>query len=156
MITCPVQSYHKLEKYKTPIRQALQFLTQNDLRETAPGRVEIDGDAMFAVVQAYHTDEAAALQYERHDAYIDLQFMLSGKEKILVCDRADVGPVSVPYDAAGDIVFYEDPEREAAAELCICQGQYAVFFPEDCHKTRCNAIVGVCENVKKVIVKIKV
>lgn len=156
MITCPVQSYQKIKKYETAIQQALQFLAQNDLQGAEPGRVEIEGDAMFAVVQAYRTEEAAALQYERHAAYIDLQFMLSGKEKILVCHQEDVGPVSIPYDAAGDIVFYEDPEREAAAELCMCQGQYAVFFPEDCHKTRCNIQDGVCENVKKVIVKIKV
>ena len=156
MITCPAQSYHEIEKYEIPIRQALQFLAEHDLRDTEPGRVEIDGDAMFAVVQAYHTDEAAGLSYERHNVYIALHFMLSGQEKILVCNHAHVVAVYVPYDAAGDIVFYEDPQKEAAAELCICAGEYAVFFPEDCHKTRCNLQAGVCENVKKVIVKIKV
>lgn len=150
------QAEKKLDvKMETDLQNAYQFLRTQNFFVMGSGKVTIDGDRMFAVVQEYDTSDKEELQYESHDKYVDVQYMVSGQEKILICDKGDVGEVSIPYDAEGDIVFYEDPGREPK-ELFLSAGEYAVFWPEDCHKTRCNVLEHEKTPVKKVIVKIKV
>src|SRR5210317_929538 len=83
---------------ETPgFEEALDFL-----RSCPPGqpdgRVEIDGQRVYAIIQSYDTkDEKAAPRFEAHRKYIDIQFLLSGHEtmgwaaadKISVTERYD-------------------------------------------------------------------
>ena len=140
--------------FESDVQKALEYVRQHDLAACEPGRVEIDGDRMFAVVQRYDTAPEAELAFESHDLYADVQCMLAGRERILLCHRSEVGAVSVAYDAAGDITFYRDP-AVVATELALEAGDYAVFMPWDCHKTRCDADGCTGKAVRKVIVKIK-
>lgn len=136
------------------LKQALSILRKTDFSVLKPGKVEIDGNEMFAVVQEYHTSNEDELHYESHEKYADVQYIVAGKEKILVCMKEAVGEVVIPYKEDEDIVFYQDPKTEAK-ELLLSAGEYVVFMPDDCHKTRCNIVKNGNEPVKKVIIKIK-
>ena len=136
------------------LEKALVFLRQNCFEGLPAGRIDIDGNRMFAVLQSYDTRDEDEIQYESHRLYADVQYMISGREKILISDQEHFTAVSVPYDEAADIVFYQEP-RETTASLILNAGRYAVFLPEDCHKTQCSVCTGEAAAVRKVIVKIR-
>ncbi len=156
MILVPSKN-NEVEKqlsYSSKVEKALDFLKKCDISCLTPGRVEIDGDNMFAVYQNYETESPDKINFERHYKYIDVQYIFSGQEMIEVCDVNNVGETCVDYDADGDIEFFEDPDIEPTL-LILSKGEFAVFFPEDCHKTRCNAKENIQQDIKKIIVKIK-
>jgi len=139
------------EKEQERIKKACTFLAGNDLSSFPDGRLDIIGDEIFAVFQSYRTSPAKELSFEAHRKYIDLQYILSGTEKMLVADLAALTHEIVPYGEEDDIVFYEDPP--SFSEIILTDGDYTFFATKDGHKTRCSAGQPGRE-IKKVIVKI--
>ena len=135
----------------TRISLACRFLQETDLATQPEGKVEIQGDNVFAVFQRYHTASAECLEFEAHRKYIDLQYIISGKERILVSPLSELTEISVPYDEGGDILFFKDPQLYQSIDLQ--EGEYVIFEPEDGHKTRCDFVIGGCD-IHKVIIKI--
>ena len=119
--------------------------------ETPDGRYTIDGEQVFALVQSYDTAPATEKQFETHRRHIDIQYIVSGRERIL---HAPFGPLEVetPYDDDRDAVFYRDPA--ASTSILLAAGDFAVFHPHDAHKGGCMA--GGREAVRKVVVKVHV
>lgn len=145
-------------KYGTEFEEKLlfakSFIMGKDFCSMPSGRVEIDGDNIFAFVQHYSTADADSIKFENHRVYADLQCIIAGDEAILVCHRDNGGATAIEYDEAGDIEFFDDPEGPVTT-LRMSAGDCAVFFPEDYHKTRCNIEAGKPRQICKVIVKIK-
>ena len=48
------------------------------------GKYPIDGDAVYALVQSYATRPAAEKKWESHRRYLDVQYVVSGRERITV------------------------------------------------------------------------
>lgn len=140
--------------FENKLVRAHQFLLKTDFGSMPAGRIEIDGNDLFAVVQHYSTDDFQNIRFENHEKYADLQYIVFGEESIFVCHRDDAGSVATPYDAEEDIAFYGDPVS-VPTELRMDAGDCAVFFPEDFHKTRCSIRQGCPVDVCKVIVKIR-
>ena len=140
---------------KAKLKRAFEFIESNDLSNEEPGRIEIDGDEIFANIQHYNTGNEDLINYESHDRYIDVQYMIEGSEKIKVIGRDKIGPVNIPYNSENDITFYNDPQKQGT-ELHMEKGEVAVFFPQDCHKTQCSLVENKPVNNKKVIVKVKI
>jgi YhcH/YjgK/YiaL family protein len=118
---------------------------------TAPGRYLLDGEDLFALVDAYDTGPATDKRFESHLRYIDIQFLASGRERILHAP-ADSLHVETPYDDEKDVAFYLDPP--ASSSFLLLPGDFAVFFPTDGHKPGCMA--GGRDPVRKVVVKVRV
>lgn len=154
MIIQNIQDKNHWQQIQPQLKKTLIWLQNTDLASLPAGRAEIEGDDMFAVVQRYSTADAESIQFESHRAYADVQYLVSGQETILICHSTQIGPVSILYNASEDIVFYKDPTVQPTA-LHLSAGEFAVFFPEDIHKTRCSMVSGKSESVCKVIVKIK-
>lgn len=132
--------------------EAFRFIAKAVAEDLPVGKYELDGDALYASVQAYTTKQVADAKFEGHQRYIDIQYIASGTE---VMQILEIGKATetVPYDDAKDCAFYADPQGEAAQALCHA-GDFAIFFPQDIHKP------GLCRNetpspVKKILVKIK-
>ena len=68
--------------------------------------------------------------YEAHREYIDLQIVVSGKEKILDCDL-DGLTVTQPYAPDCLLGVAKDETREQA--LTMGEGDFAIFYPTDAH-----------------------
>ncbi len=60
------------------------------MRAVALGRHDLDGDDLFALVQEYTTRAADECVWEAHRRYIDVQFVVTGAERMGVArPRAD-------------------------------------------------------------------
>jgi biofilm protein TabA len=117
---------------------------------TPDGRHPIVGDDVFALVSSYDTGPATEKRFESHYVHLDLQLVARGTERILHT-RAEGLEVEVPYDEAGDIVFYAEPG--VSSSLLMREGDLAFFHPGDAHKPGCMA--GGRDAVKKVVVKVR-
>lgn len=118
--------------------------------ETADGRIDIDGDNVFALVQSYDTAPPAEKKYEAHRLYADLQYIAAGTETIHYApfDRLQTAK---PYDPEKDYLLYSDPAVVTA--LHLGPGSFAIFHPADAHKPGC--IDGAICRMKKVVIKIR-
>lgn len=138
--------YYGLDK---KIAAALKFLENNNLSEYKSGRHEIDGDEIFVLVQNYQTKQLSEGKFEAHKKYIDIQFIIEGKEKIGYTHISNLSETT-EYDESKDIVFLEGNGDFVTAE----KNMFVIFFPEDAH------MPGIETNsqgyVKKAVIKIKI
>ena len=129
--------------------QAFAFVEEY-LKEKKPvGKYEILGDSLFAMVQAY--DSKAEAKMEVHDKYIDLQFIVSGEEKMLWARREELAVIT-PFPEGKDTEILEEGNRPAT--LILHAGEFAIFYPNDAHKP--GLAVNTPTPVEKIVVKIKV
>ena len=119
---------------------------------TADGRHDIDGDALYALVQRYRTRSAAGMQLEAHRRYIDVQFIACGREVIHWAPLATLSEVTLPYDTTKDAGLFALPA--ATVPLRLVAGQFAILFPDDAHAPCC--AWDEPEDVLKVVVKVAV
>ena len=129
---------------------AFEFLKRRDLGSMPAGEVEL-GDGVRASIQEYNTIDPASASFETHDKFFDIQYIVNGKENILVCSRENLIDKS-EYNEESDITLYIDPENSSA--IFLESGDYLVLSPADAHKPRC--MVSESAPVKKIVVKVPV
>ena len=117
-----------------------------------PGRVVLDGENLFALVQSYKTNPLAGAKFEAHRKYVDIQFIQSGCETILWSPLAALTEIVQPYDAAKDIAFFATPQFVTPVHLRA--GGFAIFFPADGHAPGIEC--GAAVEVRKVVIKVSV
>lgn len=115
------------------------------------GRIEIDGEAMFGVVNSYTTKSPEDASFEAHRKYIDVQILLAGEERIDVTQQTDL-PVLQPYDEDADVMFYASPR--ACVSVPLKPGEFVVLFPHDTHRP--GVTLNAPSDVRKLVVKIRV
>lgn len=128
---------------------AYAFLAQEDLAALPLGRVDIDGDAVFANVQEYDTVPAAEKQMEAHRCYYDVQFVVAGEEVMEYAPLEGLAEAQ-PFDEESDFGLYFAPER--LSSIVLSAGDVAVLAPEDAHKPGCALIAP--SRVRKIVVKV--
>jgi biofilm protein TabA len=133
------------------LRSAFEFLEGQTEVCLAGGRVAIEGDQVFALIQSYTTKSLAESRFESHQRYADIHFISRGAE-MLGYAPVDTLAVETPYDAEKDLAFHPKPEQFTQALLPA--GYFAVCYPEDGHMPGC--AVDTPEQVTKIVVKIKV
>ncbi len=132
------------------LRQAIAFLRRRDIHELPDGRVELDGDRLYAIIQRYETTATEAPTFEYHRKYLDVQFIASGEEVIGWAPAARLA-VTEAYDAERDICFGRvAPEQWTAVHLQA--GQLMVLWPEDGHAPK--LAYGKPAPVMKIVVKV--
>ena len=133
-------------------QKVFAFVEKAVAQDLPEGRYEIDGDAVFAMVQSYVTKPSEAGSFEAYEKYIDLQFVMSGVETIETLDIAKAA-VKTPYDETKDAAFFHSSEKVSI--MVLEAGEYGLFFPHDTHKPGRNFAEKVVP-VKKIVVKMKV
>ncbi len=140
---------------QVPMTPALQmataFLRKHDLNSLADGRVELDGDRVFAIIQRYETVKTDAPKFEYHRKYIDVQFIASGEETI-GWTPAESMTITEAYAADRDICFGAAAGTWTPVHLQA--GQLAVLWPADGHAPKLAS--GKPSPVMKIVVKIAV
>jgi len=134
------------------LRNAIAFLRSRDLLDRPDGRIEIDGDRVFAIVQRYETVSTDAPKFESHRTYIDVQFIASGRE-VIGWAPIEQMTITEAYDADKDICFGA-VAAGTWTPIHLAAGQCAVLWPEDGHAPKLAA--DAPSAVMKVVVKIAV
>ena len=97
----------------------------------APGRHEIDGDDLFALVQQVTTKPLNEALFEAHQQYIDVQYVYHGRETILWAPLKSMREQTRAYDASRDIAKWEViPDF---TPLHLEAGYFTILYPEDAH-----------------------
>ena len=130
-------------------QKAYAFLNRDDLGSLALGRVDIDGDAVFANVQEYDTVPAAEKDMEAHRRYFDVQFVVAGEEVMEYAPLEGLAEAQ-PFDEDADFGLYVAPERPSS--VLLRAGDVAVLAPEDAHKPGC--ALDAPGRVRKIVVKV--
>lgn len=140
------QQYHLNKKYWD---EAFAYLKNTDLKTLGTGRYVIDGDNVYATVQEAPTKDYDKTTFESHRKYIDLQFVLTGEEKM---GKAPVGSLTVskPYNETTDLANYTGDGKI----YTVPAGTFILFFPSDGHRP--NITPGGNKVVKKIVVKVRV
>jgi biofilm protein TabA len=129
--------------------KAFAYLKNTNLDTLSPGKYPIQGDDLFASVTIAPTKEFDKTNWESHKKYIDLQYVISGKEKIGVAPLASA-TVTKPYDETKDVANYTAEGIFHLAEPTVL----FLFFPTDVHRP--NVKVEGYDSDKKIVLKIRV
>lgn len=138
--------YHKNEKVWD---EAFKFLSRPDLDTLSAGKYPIDGDKVYASVTVGPNKELDKTKFESHRKYIDLQYVINGKEKIGVAQVAKATE-TVPYSEPNDIAHYTAEGRYYTA----APGTFFLFFPTEAHRPGIK--VDGYDVVRKLVIKIEV
>jgi biofilm protein TabA len=105
-----------------------------------------------ARVMSYRTEAAETRRWESHRRFIDIQFVVSGRERMQV---AEVGSLhdATTYDAANDVSFYS-AAATGASELRVGVGEFTIFFPHDGHRP--GIALGAPADIRKIVIKVPV
>jgi len=133
------------------IALALDFLKQMK-PDTPVGTYQIN-HRVKAIVSEYETKLENESGYEAHRKNIDIQYLLSGEERIasLPIERLKE---TKPYNEEKDAAFYAADTSLQPSYLSLLPGFFAIFFPQDGHMPQ--LCVDNPMKVKKVVVKIEV
>jgi YhcH/YjgK/YiaL family protein len=131
--------------------KAFKFLKDNDLTKLELKRYDIDGDNLFATVSEYQSKNEETAKFEAHRKYIDIQYVISGKEIMNISPIKTVKEVLNPYDATKDIEFVTVSN---VVNYKATPSNFFIFFPSDAHRPGLKD--GVSAPVRKVVVKVRV
>ncbi len=149
-----IQNLEEFEAHYNAHRQvwdkSFDWLNNTNLSDISTGKYSIDEDA-FAIVSEYVPKPIHDTRFEAHRKFIDLQCLVSGKEKMGVAPLSKAVE-SGEFNDDNDIGFYTVPEEECQYYIAKA-GKLLVFFPGDAHRPGIKAEKG--EGVKKVVIKIK-
>jgi biofilm protein TabA len=138
-------------KNKERWAKAFKFLKGNDLTKLELKRYDIDGDNLFATVSEYQSKNEETAKFEAHRKYIDIQYVISGKEIMNIAPINTVKEVLNPYDAAKDIEFVTVSK---VVNYKASPSNFFIFFPSDAHRPGLKD--GVNSAVRKIVIKVKV
>jgi YhcH/YjgK/YiaL family protein len=130
------------------IAQGIAYLRSDAWHEKAPGRYEVDGDNVYAMIQEYETIRMEEGRWEAHQVYTDIQYIVQGSE-LMGCGDIQTFVPRTTYDAAIDAQFFEG----YANYVEIRAGMFAVFFPADVHMPKIQ--VAMPQAVKKIVLKVR-
>lgn len=127
--------------------QAFAWLRSADLASLPAGKVPIDGDRLFVLIDEPSGRGRDAARLEAHRRYLDIQLTVSGTEHIGWRPFEDCAVEDGPFAADRDIGFFRD---RPDTWLVVPAGHFAIFYPEDAH-----APLAGTGTVKKAVVKVE-
>ena len=132
------------------VMRGLELLRDTDFSKLPDGRYEVDGERLFYSLQSY-TNKPANDTPEAHRRYIDIQFLISGREWMDVAPLEDMTEV-VESRPEGDIWLHRGP---ASGRMLLAGDRFAVLWPGDAHAPGI-AVNGQPEPCRKCVVKVLV
>jgi biofilm protein TabA len=127
--------------------RAFEFLATVDPGTLAPGRIPLDGDRLYVLIDHVEGRGREGARLEHHRRYIDIQLTIAGTEHI---GWSPLDSCSTPDGAFAenrDIGFFSD---RPDTWLVVPQNHFVIFFPDDAH-----APLGGEGLLKKAVVKVE-
>lgn len=129
---------------------AFGYLGSTDFTVLEAGKYDIVPDELFAILSEYQTKDSTGEEMEAHKKYIDIQYIVSGAERMGVSLLKDQ-VVSKPYSEEKDFHLFADAP-DYFIELHA--GDFVIFYPNDLHLPTIQ--VDQPATVRKVVVKVSV
>lgn len=149
MIVDSINNGSKYASLHPYFAKAFEFINNTDLASLEVGKFDIDGENLRGIVSDKEgtTAEASIAKFECHNAHIDIQVCIRGKETIGWKPRSSCQSQRGEYNPEKDVLFYEDaPDMYFG----LTNGQFAIFYPEDVHAP----MIGT-EVIKKLVIKVR-
>lgn len=138
-------------KVNSRVLRAIDFLKNLD-KSIPDGRVEIDGKNIYAIIATVKTEHPDKRFYEAHRDYADVQFVIDGSQIIEWMPLSAFKEEKI-YEDKNDL--YKFRQNFSGSKIILGGNNYAIFFPEDAHKTLCfidkESTIKIC--VLKVLCK---
>ena len=148
MIIDQIPNSHLYYSLHAGIKPAFDFLLRTDPSSLSIGRYEMDGEALYAMVQQYTTKPEEQGSWEAHRRYMDLQVVIQGIEQI---GYANINSLAQGvYDTAKDFL----PLHGAGDFMTLQNGNFTLLLPQDAHMP--GIAVDSPTPVKKIVVKIRI
>lgn len=127
--------------------KAFRYLAETDFDKLEDGTHQIEPGRLFVIVaqDAARGENKAIL--ESHRKYIDIQYTISGHERIGWQAVGDCDATTA-FDSGRDLQFYDNRPRQW---VDIPADHFAVFFPNDAH-----APLAGDQSPRKAVVKVAV
>jgi len=125
----------------------LAFAFLAEAPDLESGRYELE-NGLFATVSEGDTRPLAEADLESHKEYIDLQYCISGGERMSWAHIQELNLKST--DVEHDNYFYEGK----STAISVRPGMFYIMFPSDGHKPACHNEFP--KHYRKVVVKIPV
>ena len=135
-----------------PLKTVIEHLKKTDFQALPVGNYDLQGKDIYVQVFDMTTKPFAETRPEVHRQYADVQFSVSGCEKIGVASDDGSNTVAEDLLAERDLLFYSGVENESM--LTMIPGSFAVFMPSDVHRPAC--AFDQPEAIRKVVVKVRV
>lgn len=145
MIISTLKNYKKIVNLLPKLDIVFDFIKKNISAKTLDGKIVINKN-IYAVVQTCLPKPKKEQVLEKHKKYIDLQYVISGEDRIGWKYYDKNFKTLKRYSPKNDIAFYSN---KPDTFISLKKGDFAIFFPEDTHAPLCGQI-----SVKKCIVKI--
>lgn len=136
---------------KNDVEQISQFIKRVGTEHLSEVKFFLQETDLYAMVQNYETKEKENCRFESHREYIDIQYIVNGKEQ-LYCDNTEHLGKGGIYNEQNDIIFYDDSNENSS--IILEKGMFALLFPWDAHKPCCS--VRDKEYVTKIVFKLRV
>jgi biofilm protein TabA len=150
MIIDTLANAHKYFSIHPLFEKAFTYIHAQDLANTEPGKYDVDGDklkAIFSNKNGMSAEESTA-KFECHNAHIDIQLCINGKETIGWKPRESCMVEKGEYNPEKDVLFFGDaPDMY----FQLTNGQFVIFFPEDVHAP----MIGDGA-IQKLVMKVKI
>jgi YhcH/YjgK/YiaL family protein len=149
MILDKIENAHLYKVLNKRIENAFEYIRETDLKNIKPGKYEIDGENIFALISEYKTKSETEGKLEAHKKYIDVQYVISGEEQMGYVPL-NGQQILEPYKEENDIIFFTGDKSFTK----VSAGMFAIFFPEDVHMPGIQT--GDSSIVKKLVIKVRV
>jgi len=131
--------------------KAFAYLKNTNLDTVSIGKYFLDGDNVIATVSENKPKDFADTKWEAHKKYIDIQYIIRGKEKMGVA-QVSKGTVVDQYNETKDVGFYSVADADSKFYLAE-PGVFLIFFTSEAHRP--NIKVDGCDSDKKIVIKVK-
>lgn len=130
--------------------KAFAYIHSVDLVLLEAGKFDIDGENLRGIVSDKNgvTAEESTAKFECHNAHIDIQVCIRGKETIGWKPRNTCTSPRGEYNAEKDVLFYNDAPDMFFG---MTDNQFSIFYPEDVHAP----MIGE-GMIKKLVIKVKI
>ena len=134
------------------VTKALEEMAKYTPDNYPGGRVNINGDNLFLMLNTYETHAPEGALSEAHRKYIDVMYMVEGEELIYVKSTDALFAITKEYDPAIDALLAQTDAD--AVPIRLTAGSFVVLFPQDAHTPGCYD--NTPQTVKKIIGKVRI
>ena len=118
MIFSSIHTKDDFKNYPAAVQRAIEYLKNNDFTKMETGVYEIEGKLMYAQVFDAETEPLEARKPEYHEKYLDVQFLVTGREKLGFTPDTGNYEVAERYDER-DLIFVKKMKALSHQHLAV-------------------------------------